>query len=312
MNKIPPIILILFLLIPGCIQTSREETGKISEYSFPETGFLIKNPQFWNVSQTQEQYQLILNSPDNQAWIGLHLYQLEEDVLGTPFEEYEKIQISGVEGSKQTRFITYNDREYISDTFTFVQTCPELQNNRITYIIFYYYPKDDVHMEETVKTMFDSIELSCPSVNYYPNTGFKVKIPQSWNVNSTQEYYRVVFTSPDNQASINIEIMPSHHPEGEEEGGVGLSYEVPNSTTIESFENIQIAGVDGLRWTFLVNGSSREYIDGFISFTQNCPGLQYNRISYFINYDYTRSDVQLEETIKAMLDSIQLTCPSVN
>ncbi len=144
----------------------------------------------------------------------------------------------------------------------------------------------------------------------YPDTGFTIKYPQSWNISQTGENYRIGLTSLDHQASMRISIHPGHHPEGMEEGGYGISYETPNSTPIVSWEKIQISGADGLKWTFLVNNSDRQYIDGIIMFVQKCPELQNNRVLYHISYDYTTNNVQLEKTVNTMLNSINLTCPS--
>lgn len=145
----------------------------------------------------------------------------------------------------------------------------------------------------------------------YPDTGFTIKYPQSWNVSQPGEFYHVGLSSPDHQASMWITIHPGHHPEGMEEEGYGISYEVPNSTPIVSWEKIQISGANGLKWTFLVNNSDRKYIDGIIMFVQKCPELQNNRILYHIRYDYTTNDIQLENTVNAMLNSIELNCPSM-
>ena len=117
----------------------------------------------------------------------------------------------------------------------------------------------------------------------------------------------VAFTHPENRASIGVDMQQSALPAGRDVGGMGLSYEKPNSTTIESFEKIQISGVDGVRWIFLVNESDRQYIEGFIGVARKCTGREYD---YFISYHYTTGDAHLEETVKEMLDSIELSCSS--
>jgi hypothetical protein len=148
-------------------------------------------------------------------------------------------------------------------------------------------------------------------VGKYSNTGFTMSYPQSWNVvNQTVGDYEVVFSSPDGQASVGIMIDSWYHPEGAEEGDFGISNELPNSTPIESREKIRISGVDGFKWTFLVNDGNREYIHGTNMFVQKCPELQNNRILYYIDYDYSKGNIQMEKTVNAMLDSIGMTCPS--
>jgi hypothetical protein len=149
----------------------------------------------------------------------------------------------------------------------------------------------------------------------HPEAELTMKYPLTWDVNRTLEprnpnSSRVIFSSPGNQASFEIEILHRYHPEDMEEGGIGLGYDVPNSTTIEFQKPIQISGLDASSWTFLVKDYDREYIDGFIAIKQRCPELQNNRIYYFINYDYPKGDDQLEKTVHNMLDSILLTCPT--
>ena len=149
----------------------------------------------------------------------------------------------------------------------------------------------------------------------HPATGFVMKYPQNWDINhatlGNTNQFRVIFSSPDNQASFRVDILsPKHIPEGEEEGGIGLGYDVPNSTIIDFMEPVQLAGIDGVKWTFLVKNPEREYYDKFICITQKCPLLQNNRITYCFNYDYGIDDEQMEKTLQAMLDSINLTCPS--
>lgn len=143
-----------------------------------------------------------------------------------------------------------------------------------------------------------------------PNSGFTMKYPTSWDVNPVYSNLSIVeFESPDNQASMRISIKQTYHPEGEEEGGIGISYDVPNSTPIESSENIQISNAHGLKWTFLVDDGDREYIDGIIIVKQKCPELQNNRIFYHIRFVYPNDDQQLESTMRSMVDSIDLSCP---
>jgi hypothetical protein len=95
-----------------------------------------------------------------------------------------------------------------------------------------------------------------------------------------------------------------------EPGGIGISYERPNSATIESFEKIQISGVHGTRGVFLVNELDRQYIEGVIGIAVQCPGREYGQATCFIRYEYITGDARLEEEVKEMLDSIELTCPS--
>ncbi len=148
------------------------------------------------------------------------------------------------------------------------------------------------------------------SVYTHPDTGFTMKYPQSWIVNETTGNYHVIVSSPDNQASFGVIIDQWNHPEGMEEGDYGISGDRPNSTPIENKQQIQISGTDGLGWTFLVNDGKREYINGIVMLIKRCPELPNNRILYHIDYDYPRGDVQLENTVKTMLNSIGMTCPS--
>ena len=145
----------------------------------------------------------------------------------------------------------------------------------------------------------------------FPESEFTMHTPQSWHVEKIIDHSHVRFTHPENRASIDVRITQSTLPEGvEQPGGFGMSYEKPNSTIIESYEKIQISGVPGTRWTFLVNESDRQYIEGFIGVARKCPDRKYDGITYFISYHYTTGDAHLEETVKEMLDSIELSCSS--
>lgn len=143
-----------------------------------------------------------------------------------------------------------------------------------------------------------------------------MKYPESWNfTDRSLEYYqpnhsRIVFSNPDNQAVFMVDIKHSYHPEGKELGGVGLSYERPNATSIASYKRIQVAGFNGTQWIHLVKEPDREFYDNFIAITHICPGIQNNRRDYFFSYGYTADDPQLEETVYAILNSIEFPCPS--
>lgn len=150
-----------------------------------------------------------------------------------------------------------------------------------------------------------------------PEDGFSMKYPQTWEINRTPytndpNYSRVMFSGPGNQTSFGMIIHHHYFPEGKDEGGIGLGYDVPNSTTIEFQKEIQISGANGFRWTFLVNDNDREYIDNVIVIIQKCPELENNRIDYFINYKYTSNNTQQKYAVEEMLNSIKFTCPSMN
>lgn len=150
----------------------------------------------------------------------------------------------------------------------------------------------------------------------HPDSGFTMKYPESWNITDRSlEFYqpnhsRIVFSSPDNQAAFIVDIKLEHHPEGKELGGVGLSYERPNATSIASYKRIQVAGLNGTQWIILVKDPDREFYDNFIAITQICPGLQNNKIDYFFRYEYPAENTKMEETVYAILDSIEFPCPS--
>ena len=150
----------------------------------------------------------------------------------------------------------------------------------------------------------------------HPDSGFTMKYPESWNVSDRsldyhlQNFSRILFSSPDNQAAFTVDIKLSHHPEGEELGGVGLSYECPNSTGIMFSNNTQIGGLTGTQWMFLIKNPDREFYDNLIVITQICPELKNTRIDYAFWYNYTAGDPPLEETIYAILNSIEFPCPS--
>lgn len=150
----------------------------------------------------------------------------------------------------------------------------------------------------------------------HPDSGFTMKYPESWNITDRSlEHYqpnhsRIVFTSPDNQAAFMVDIKLSQHLEGEELGGVGLSYECPNSTGIMFSNNTQIGGLTGTQWMFLIKNPDREFFDNLILITQICPELKNTRIDYAFSYTYTAGDPQLEERIYAILNSIEFPCPA--
>ena len=148
----------------------------------------------------------------------------------------------------------------------------------------------------------------------HPDTGFMIKYPQTWDIiYEDVNGFRLTFSSPDKRASFQVNFLGTHHQrEGEMEAGVGLSYEVPNSTTIESFEKTQLAGIDGLKWTFIVENPDRTYYDKKICVIQKCPSSYQNRRTFCFDYDYDVGDEKMEKTLQAMLDSINLTCPLVN
>lgn len=150
----------------------------------------------------------------------------------------------------------------------------------------------------------------------HPDSGFTMKYPESWNVTDRspefhlQNFSRILFSSPDNQATFRVDIKLSHHPEGQALGGVGLSYECPNSTGILFSNNTQIGGLTGTQWMFLVKNPDREFYDNLILITQICPELKNTRIDYAFSYTYTAGNSQLEETVYAILNSIEFPCPS--
>lgn len=148
----------------------------------------------------------------------------------------------------------------------------------------------------------------------HPDTGFMMKYPQTWDIiYKDVNGFRLTFTSPDKQASLQVNFLgTSHQKEGKMEAGVGLSYEVPNSTTIESFEKTQLAGIDGVKWTFIVENPDRTYYDKKICVIQKCPLSYQNRRTFCFDYDYDVGDEKMEKTLQTMLDSINLTCPLVN
>lgn len=150
----------------------------------------------------------------------------------------------------------------------------------------------------------------------HPDSGFTMKYPESWNMTDlSSEFYmqnfsRILFSNPDNQASFMVDIKLSHHPEGEELGGVGLSYETPNATCIMFSNNTQIGGLIGTQWMFLVKNPDREFYDNLIAITQICPKLKNTRIDYFFRYEYPAENTKMEETVNAILNSIEFPCPS--
>lgn len=323
MNHIIPIILVFFLLIPGCVQAFSGEKDQFAKDSLPESGFSVFTPQSWRVDTILEKAQMVFSSPDNQASIaveiqelynpeGAELLNLEQGKPNrTQIGYRETIQISGKDGFQWEFLVNENDRQYIEGVIWITRECQDRGNRKISYIIRFEYPAGDARREEMVREILDSIELDCPSANKYTNTGVEIHIPQSWHMEKTIEKSHVVFTHPVNQAFIDVYIDQKTLPEGQGPGGIGISYETPNATARESFKEIQISGVEGLIWEFLVNGSNRQYIEGFIGIARECPGLHYNEIIYFIHYQYNLGDDHLERTVKAMLDSIELTCPPV-
>lgn len=150
----------------------------------------------------------------------------------------------------------------------------------------------------------------------HPDTGFTMKYPESWNVSDRslevhlQNYSRIVFSSPDNQADFTVAIKLQHFPEGKALGGVGMVNDRPNTTLIMFSNNTQIGGLSGTQWIYLVKDPDREFYENFIAITQICPGLQNNRIDYAFSYTYTAGNPQLEETIYAILNSTEFPCPS--
>jgi hypothetical protein len=323
--RILPIFLILFLLIPGCLQAAYDETEQFSEYSFPEAEFTMHTPQSWQVEKIIDHSHVVFTPPDNRASIAVEILESNRPEgqelidIGLRFDRpnttqigySEPIHISGADGFEWQFLVHEPDRQYVEGVIGVARECPGRTYRTLTYYIRYEYPAGDAPREEMVREMLNSIELSCPSVNYYPDSGFSMDNPQSWQVEKWIEKSQVRCTHPENRASIDVRITQSTLPEGmEQPGGFGMSYEKPNSTIIESYEKIQISGVPGTRWTFLVNESDRQYIEGFIGVARKCPDRKYDGITYFISYHYTTGDPQLEETVKEMLDSIELSCSS--
>lgn len=324
MNRIIPIILILFFIVTGCVQALSGDKDQFVKDSLPESGFSIFTPQSWRMDTILEKANMVFISPDNQASIsveiqefynpeGAELRNLEQEKPNrTQIGYRETIQISGTDGFQWEFLVNENDRQYIEGVIWIARECQDRGNRKISYIIRFEYPAGDARREEMVREILDSIELDCPSANNYPNTGVEINIPQSWHMEKTIEKSHVVFTHPDNQAFIDVNIDQSTLPEGLGPGGIGISYGTPNATARESWKEIQISGVEGLKWEFLVNGSDRQYIEGFIGIARECPGLQYNEIIHFIHYQYTLGDDHMERTVRAMLDSIELICPPVS
>ncbi len=150
----------------------------------------------------------------------------------------------------------------------------------------------------------------------HPDLGFTMKYPESWNITDQSPEFHlpnfslIVFSSPDNQAVFNVAIHHYYYPEGEEIGGWGESREWSNATLMMFSNNTQIGGLTGFQWIYLEKGPDREYYDNSICITQICQGLQNNRRDYILNYEYTTGDPQLEETVNAILNSIEFSCPA--
>ena len=149
-----------------------------------------------------------------------------------------------------------------------------------------------------------------------PDVGFVMKYPQTWSINNTTfkgGIHRVILGSPENRASIMVDTKPYHHvPEGTPPGGFGISYEVPNSTSIDSFKKIRFAGDEAIIWTFIVENPDRVYYDKMIGVTHVCPSVYNNTTTYFLHFEFDAGDAQLENAVQVILDSISVTCPSVN
>ena len=290
--RILPTFLILFLLVPGCLQTAFNEKEQFSEYSFPEAEFTMHTPQSWQVEKIIGHSYVVFTPPDNRAWIAVEIQESNRPEgqelidIGLRFDRpnttqigySEPIHISGADGFEWQFLVNEPDRQYVEGVIGVARECPDRNYRTLSYYIRYEYPAGDAMREEMIREMLNSIELSCPSVNYYPETGFSMDNPQSWQVENLIDKSQVTFTHPENRASIAVEIQQFTLPEGEEPGGFGISYEKPDSTIIDSYKKMQISGVEGTRSTFLVNESDRQYIEGVIGIARKCPDRTYDGI----------------------------------
>ncbi len=71
MRKIIPIMLVLVILAPGCLQPQVENQEKLTSYKHPDTGFTMKYPESWNFTDrslevhSQNFSRIVFSSPDN-------------------------------------------------------------------------------------------------------------------------------------------------------------------------------------------------------------------------------------------------------
>jgi hypothetical protein len=182
MKKIIPILFILFVFAAGCVQTS-DTAQQYSKYSYPDTGFAMKYPESWTVTQTANQYdptrtEVRFTAPGNRTSFSMlidpwHLVQGKtEGGVGigydvpypiTTIEFQKEIQISGEDAIRWTFLVNAPDRDYIDVIIHISQKCPGKQNNRVYYWIGYDYTANDTETKDMFDTMLGSIELTCPS-----------------------------------------------------------------------------------------------------------------------------------------------------
>jgi len=77
----------------------------------------------------------------------------------------KNIQVANFIGYQWIFLVKDPGREFYDVFLSITQICPGLQNNRIDYFFKYEYTAGDPELEETVKSILDSIEFTCPSEN---------------------------------------------------------------------------------------------------------------------------------------------------
>lgn len=143
----------------------------------------MKYPQSWYVTEEpRENYQsnfsrIVFTSPDNQAMFMVDIkrkHHPEGKEIGgvglsnerpnsTLIASNKNIQVGNFIGYQWIFLVKDPDREFYDVFLSITQICPGLQNNMIDYFFKYEYTADDPRLEETVKSILDSIEFSCPS-----------------------------------------------------------------------------------------------------------------------------------------------------
>lgn len=185
MRKFIPILLVLVLLTSGCLQPRVENQERMSEYIHPDLGFTMKYPQSWNLTEEPRTYyepnysRIVFTSPDNQArfmvdikrtyhpegkWIG-GVGLSNERPNSTFIASDKNIQVANFIGYQWIFLVKDPGREFYDIFLSITQICPGLENNRIDYFFKYEYTAGDPRLEETIKSILDSIEFTCPSGN---------------------------------------------------------------------------------------------------------------------------------------------------